>query len=282
MRTRSHKDANYHSVFTPKGVTLRYKYEDEKPFGKIKHPELLDVAINTKCLANCSYCYTSSLKSGINFPNIGGRIKNFFGPLEDERPYQVALGGAGEPTLHPNFKDAVRAFKELDILPNYTTNGMHLTDEVLEATLEYCGGVAVSNHKHLKWEKAVDKLTSLGVRTNIHVIVGENGTGDLVKDYYNQFPQVETIVILPYQIQGRAKEVEQEILLDEWKNCANIVNSIGDDDKFAFGALFYPFILKNPKLFPNVSIYEPEVFSGYLIMEDNPFVRVSSYNLNRR
>ena len=83
--------------------------------------------------------------------------------MEEHRPYQVAIGGAGEPTLHPDFCEVLKTSRELDIMPNYTTNGMHLSDKILYATKEYCGGVAVSTHKHLKWGKAVEKLSLIHI-----------------------------------------------------------------------------------------------------------------------
>jgi hypothetical protein len=57
----------------------------------------------------------------------------------------------------------------------------------------------------------------------------------------------------------------------------------GDDSNASVGtegALFYDFIGRNPELFSNVKVYEPELFSGYIIFnEENPPVRKSSYNL---
>jgi len=93
----------------------------------------------------------------------------------NERPYQVALGGSGEATAHPEFTAALQAFRELDIIPNYTTNGMHLSDPVLDATIEYCGGVAVSCHPHLErhWRDAIRKLCQLKIKLNLHVVVSD-------------------------------------------------------------------------------------------------------------
>ena len=229
-----------------------------------------------------SNCYTSALSTGTNFPNIIERFRNFFEPLGENRPYQVAIGGAGEPTLHPDFCEVLKTSRELDIMPNYTTNGMHLNDKILDATKEYCGGVAVSTHKHLKWGNAVDKLLNKKIRTNLHVIVGEEGSFDYMKACWEIFPEVETVVILPYQAQGRGKAIDEKIKVEEWQKCAKLVQE-HKGFKFAFGALFYPFMKEHPELFPDVKVYEPEVFSGYVMFdEEKPFVRKSSYNLEAK
>ena len=129
---------------------------------------------------NCHFCYTSAIKNGINYSNLTEKIEKWFGSLDkNQRPFQVAIGGGGEPTLHPEFPLAVEKFRELGIMPNYTTNGMHLTDEVMDATIKHCGGVAVSCHPHLDkvWKNAVKKLTNAGIRTNLHIRSEERRVG---------------------------------------------------------------------------------------------------------
>ena len=75
MRMRLDWDANYKAVFLPSGKTLRFKYDQSKPFSIPKTPEIEDVAINSKCLANCSYCYTSATAAGKNFDSFDRKFK---------------------------------------------------------------------------------------------------------------------------------------------------------------------------------------------------------------
>ena len=231
---------------------------------------------------NCHFCYTSAIKNGVNYAEIVKKIIGLFGPMsENERPFQVAIGGGGEPTLHPEFPAAVKAFKELGIMPNYTTNGMHLTPEVMQATIENCGGVAVSCHPHLEkvWKKAVKQLTDAGVRTNLHIIVGEPGSSEKFWEIYNEFKDsIEYFVLLPYQSAGRAVPIQTET---EWKALFDSLK-LNKPDNIAFGALFYPFLLENKDEYKgfDISLYEPEVMSGYLMLEDGDlFIRRSSYDL---
>jgi len=87
MRIRQYSDSNYKSVFF-NGKTVRMRLDNNKPILSIPTPELEDVAINSKCFANCSYCYTSALKSGSNFTNIVDKANSVWGSLPlNERPF---------------------------------------------------------------------------------------------------------------------------------------------------------------------------------------------------
>jgi len=144
MRQRKEITANYSSVFI-NGKTLRMPIIDTEPITELKYPEFYDVGINSLCYGRCPYCYTCATNKGVNFSNIVEKIKSFFGSMDlNERPYQVALGGSGEPTLHDKFIGVLKTFHDLNIAPNYTTNRMHLNDEIIDATKKYCGGVLIS------------------------------------------------------------------------------------------------------------------------------------------
>lgn len=270
-------DENYFALFdTETNVTLRFAPNPDKPILPLRYPEILDISLGTKCLANCPFCYTSAIKNGVNYPNLVEKIMDLFGNMnENQRPFQVAIGGGGEPTLHPDFIDALKAFHSLGILPNYTTNGMHLTPEILEATKQYCGGVAVSCHPHIPkiWENATINLFEYGIVTNLHIIVGEPGSTERFLDIYERFHNmIDYFVALPYQAAGRAKPIEVE---KEWDKFFALMPS----EKIALGALFYDYLLETGKKIPNLSLYEPEVMSGYVMLDENPIIRKSSYDL---
>ena len=186
MRVRIHPNYNYKAIFF-NGKTLRIAIDPTKDIYGLPHPEFYDIKITNKCFGNCPYCYQNSTRNDEHFDNIIEKTKEFFGPLSDNnKPFQVAIGG-GEPTLHPNFIELLKTFKELGIEPNYTTNGMNLTDEILEATKEYCGGVAISCHPHLRkyWEPAIYKLNKLGIVVNLHLVISDKASQDNFMYIYN-------------------------------------------------------------------------------------------------
>jgi hypothetical protein len=279
MRFRKDITANYKAVFLDNGKTIRFKLDNNKPFGKLAIPEIEDVAINDKCYANCSYCYTSATNKGSNFENILDKAKEVWGnqPLFN-RPFQIAIGGAGESTIHPQWCDFVKYVHGLQIVPNYTTNGMHLKEEILNCTEKYCGGVALSWHPHIEkvFHEAANKLKTVKTRLNFHIIVGDEQSLFDLQRLYDQYKDiVEYFVILPYQNVGRAKKIATE---NVWKQCFNWIGAV-KENKFAFGALFYGFLQKN-NVNLDMAIYEPEVFSGYRMLNDNyKTVYKSSYDL---
>lgn len=281
MRIR--KQGEYKSFFTNSFKTIRLSNTIPKT------PELLDVAINSQCKAACSYCYTSALKTGSNFDNIVDMANDIWGGMElNDRPFQIAIGGAGEPTLHPDFIPFIKSVRELEIIPNYTTNGMHLTKEVLEATEKYCGGVALSWHPHISkvFHKAIDMLSGIKTKLNVHIIVGydENSFNDLV-DIYNMYSDVvEYFVILPYQSVGRGESVDLDKKEDIWLRVFKWISNLPDDKKrkFAFGALFYGFLIRND-IPLQMSIYNPDVYSGYVLLDNNyKKIYKSSYELTEK
>lgn len=281
MKIRIDRDANYKAIFF-NYKTVRQRIDSSKPILSPKFAEIEDVAINNKCLAACSYCYTNAMKSGINFNNIVEKADQVWGSREmNDRPFQIAIGGAGESTMHPDWIPFVKKVNELGIVPNYTTNGMHLYPEILEATKKYCGGVAVSYHPHISkmFHEAIDKLSGFTSILNAHVIVSDsNSLSDLKAIFMAYRRLIDYFVVLPYQAAGRAVKIETE---STWKEMFTWINSLPNKlkSKFAFGALFYPYLQKNDVEL-NIDIYEPEIYSGYRIFDDSFMnLRKSSYDL---
>ena len=277
-------DSNYKSVFF-NGKTVRQRIDSSKPVSAPKFAEIEDVAINSKCFANCSYCYTSATKSGNNFDDVVGKALDVWGSVsQNERPFQIAIGGAGESTIHPDWVPFVKTVREMGIVPNYTTNGMHLTPKVINGTVDYCGGVAISYHPHLKeiFNSAIKKLsfiTEKGLKLNTHLIIGDQKSlFDAQAIYETYKDEIDYFVMLPYQVAGRATTIETD---QTWMELFIWIDSlpIERQKQFAFGALFYEWMLKN-QIPLNIDIYEPDIYSGYRIFDESyKVLRKSSYNL---
>ncbi|MGY5865267.1 MAG: radical SAM protein [Candidatus Thorarchaeota archaeon] len=146
------------------GFAMRWgKTKDDDPFWG-PSPELADISISNRCSNGCSFCYRDSEPEGPLMSVDDFRL------VMQQLPatFQLALGG-GEPTEHPDFIEFLKISREYGKVPNYTTNGTRLTQEIIEATKKYCGAVAVS------WSdialEAVDKFVKGGVKTNIHFIL---------------------------------------------------------------------------------------------------------------
>jgi hypothetical protein len=233
-------------------------------------------------VSNCHYCYTDAKKTGLNFENIIEKANLVWGSLNlEDRPFQIAIGGAGESTMHPDWIPFVKEVKALGIMPNYTTNGMHLSNDILKATGDYCGGVAISYHPHIQkiFHKSIEKFSTIKTKLNVHLIIGDEQSLIDCQNIYNlYYDKIDYFVLLPYQAHGRGKHIETKLVWDKLFKWINTVNS----KKFAFGALFYEYFTTN-KTDLNMSIYEPEIYSGYRMMDDSySILRKSSYDLRQK
>jgi len=214
-------------------------------------------------------CYQNSLDIENHPKNVVEKFKGFFEPMtQNQKPFQIAFGG-GEPTSHPLFAPLMITSHDMGIVPNYTTNGMWVdgTQEeiaaILHITKRYCGGVAVSTHPHLEkyWREAVELYLKKEIFTNLHVIIGNKKSIDDFINIYNEFKgRVKYFVLLPLTAQGRATES-----FVDWDYFKSKVE--GSPEDIAFGANFYPYLKKDKSRF-KVSLYEPEIMSGYLDLED--------------
>jgi len=280
IKTRREDSANYRAIWCG-GKTLRFAINPSKPITELKYPEFYDVKVTENCEGKCPYCYMDS-KPGAHNENVVEKIRTFFNSMPKESlPFQVALGG-GEPTSHPDFIKLLRMLKEeFDICPNYTTNGMFIDTifvndkqtRILNATKKYCGGVAISCHPHLKryWEGAARLYCKQGIRLNFHIIISDKESIDYFAEIYGSWKdKIDYFVLLPYGNQGRAeqKDIDWEYLIQKLPEKQN---------KIAFGANFYPYLLKGGHNI-KISLYEPEIMSKFLDAKDMK-IYPSSFNL---
>ena len=274
IKTREFKEHNYKAVWF-NGKTIRMTIDPNKEITELKYPEFYDVKVTGYCEGQCPWCYMSSSKESYHYESIVEKIKSYFGPMSlNERPFQVAIGG-GEPTSHPDFITSLKTFKELGIEPNYTTNGMCDDKEIIAAAKEYCGGVALSCHPHLRsyWESAAEKYIAAGIKLNFHLIISDSESINYFTEIYDKWKEsIDYFVLLPYTMQGRAiqKTINWKYLVEKLPN---------NTQKIAFGAGFYPYLLQKDHGI-KVSLYEPEIMSKFITLEGTGTMYPSSFSLN--
>jgi len=176
--------------------SLSYLRSD-KAFSPV--PETVDIKISDWCSHGCDYCYMDSTKKGEHAPK-ELLVKVFEGL--DTPPYQIAFGG-GEPTAHPDFPWFLQYTREKGTVPNYTTAGFILRQDVIDATNKYCGGVALTYHAfkgpeyfkgiYDKWKSALDPRVQL----NVHVLFDDDVVKSL-KDLIRVGLRNLNVVLLAY------------------------------------------------------------------------------------
>ena len=124
----------------------------------------------------------------------------------DMGTFQVALGG-GNPNQHPDFVEILEYTTSKGIVPNYTTNGRGLSDEILGATHKHCGAVAISVYPpYDESAREINRLIDNGIKTNVHFILDVISI-DTAIDWLNEPPEflagINAIVFLNYKPSGR-------------------------------------------------------------------------------
>lgn len=186
-------------------------YEDTcvDPF-MASFPELIDIGIMERCV--CSHkCNVDCYQKACDRTGNNMSLENFKWIVEQSKGkvFEFALGGAGDPDTHENFKEILELCAENYIVPNFTTSGICLNQESIDLCKKYCGAVAISEHYADYTDKAVEMLLKAGVKTNIHFVLN-NKTIDyaikILSGEVNYRPGINAIVFLLYKPVGLGKE----------------------------------------------------------------------------
>lgn len=181
---------------------------DIDPFA-LMYPNLMDIGIMGHCDNHCSFCYQGNIiEEHMTFEN--------YKKIMDQSKWlanQVALGGRGDPNLHPNFHDILSYTRSCGIVPNYTTSGIGLSKEQVKSSKEFCGAVAVSMYNKDYTFQALTDFMDAKCKTNIHfVLTSENVStaidilnGKDVWDNKVDMKRLNGIIFLLFKPQGMGK-----------------------------------------------------------------------------
>ena len=291
VKRRFFPEHNYNAIWhNLKTIRLGEGKASELPADQ---SEFYDVGINTKCNAECPFCYVSASGKGINYPSICETWKKWMdtfwerhnekGLVITNKPFQIAIGSTGEPTIHPEFCDFLKTVYETGVVPNYTTNGILLAQDnsisaqILAATSKYVGGVAVSfGNKNLREyaRKAIDKLLDV-TRVNIHhIISNKESVDEFIQEWLRYGDRVLYHVLLPLMPSGRSDSgIEDGV----WEYLESMIQK-HDIKNIAFGAHFIKYLRES-----NIKtwIYDEESFSKNIILTPNKVqITPSSFDLN--
>ena len=310
LKARHIPESNYFGLFVGESQSLRFRLDPNKPITKLSYldSEMYDVSVNNKCAGGCNYCYISALPTGTNYANVVDKAIKLFDrevttadpemvkealtlyfetdtyifdvknvPLST-KPFQVAIGGAGEPTMHPDLPEFLKTLRQLDIVPNYTTNGMHLPPKVLEAADKYVGGVSVTLHPHLEkhWRRALDAYSELNVKLHVHQIIYNKDDIARIEHFIQEYPNV-VVVLLPFQHVGfGANYTKQD--LEFYDELFDVIVENGWESRIAYGAGFYEYLGENNPV--GASLYGPHDYSCYLDLDNDGTLFRTSFEWN--
>jgi radical SAM protein with 4Fe4S-binding SPASM domain len=160
-------------------------------------PESVHLQLNNVCNLRCPSCYV-----GLQMEDHGSlpfeRLITLVDEMADIGVFQLALGG-GEPLMSPHFVAIVQHSRRRGILPNVTTNGHLLTEQLLTRIRGSIGEVRLSFNdgfsldRRLLMENAA-LLKACDVRFGFNVIVTRRNIGQLEEILR------ELIALHPYSI----------------------------------------------------------------------------------
>ena len=204
------------------------------------YPSMIDIGIMGHCKNKCSFCYQGDK----NEPNM--TLNNFKKIIDQSKELimQVALGGRGDPNHHENFREIIEYCRENNVIPNYTTSGIALTDEQIEIS-KLCGAIAVSAYDQTYTFSAIKRLQDAGIKTNIHFLFSSSSYLDAANLIYGydiwdkkvDLERLNAVIFLLFKPQGKGKEVKFLIpkLLPHLKTFVNALDSSTRTNKFKIG-----------------------------------------------
>lgn len=202
---RDYPEQHYRTLFHQQTGFFVRKEEDGWPEPKWAKagPELIDLSITNYCERGCTFCYREASKVEAVFISFND-VENIVSQASVCGTYQIALGG-GNPNQHPQFIDILRLIREKGIVPSYTTNGDGLEDEVLQATADYCGAMAVSvyaPYSEERYSQLLQRITNYGIKVNLHAIIRKE-TLDMWLKWLSEppafFRYVNALIFLNYK-----------------------------------------------------------------------------------
>ena len=215
------KENKFKAMFDPKtGFYMRTGVLDVDgidtgvdPFMTV-FPELLDIGVMGHCTHGekglCVKAGVQCYQSGLHKKEPNMSLANFKRIVDEckGKTFQFALGGRGDVDQHENFAEILQYCKENGIVPNFTSSGLGFTPEIATLCKQYCGAVAISWYRQEHTYRAIQMLLDVGVKTNIHYVLGKNSIDEAIERLENNdFPSgINAVIFLLHKPVGQGRE----------------------------------------------------------------------------
>lgn len=160
-------------------------------------PRVLQVSLTNACNKTCSFCYRPlEARSKWTFDDMLelAHVAADWGVLE------FAFGG-GEPTVFPRFAELVRRiWDETQICPNFTTNGLRLSREMLREMRGAYGQIQLSVYDEDDTAGIIERLVDEGARFGLNYLVTPTRAKTLERDLLEFMSMgVRDVLLLSYK-----------------------------------------------------------------------------------
>jgi len=227
------------TIFNPlTGALIRFKLEKpfrQEPIMKASTPDFVDIKITDMCTENCKYCYQDSKPDGMHADIFV--IQDVAEALGQIGVFEAAIGG-GDTMSYPNLTQALRCFRDNNIVPNITTRSFSWIAEnkKRKETFPLVGKVGISVETQEEAKNALSLAERYDVldKVTLHYVVGTST--ELFGIIRTAVAFNTPVVLLGYKNVGRGKNFSP--YPTNWKE---IVKEF----------------FQNSRLFPRISIDTP-------------------------
>lgn len=228
------KSDNYNYVFNKKtGMFMRWgKNMKDDPI-MAPSPEIADIEISSGggCKGGCSYCYKRNNEPS---PLINMTLEQYKIILDKINPFntltQVALG-IEDVSTNPEFWEIMAYTRSKEIMPNYTTNGFEVDEEIARKTASICGAVAVSWHKKDVAINAINHFIDAGMeQVNIHFVLAKETVEEahrVIDIIAREKIKIRAIVFLGYKHKNPSSPLTYGVDIDDYRNIASHCKEVG-------------------------------------------------------
>lgn len=259
---RMRKEKNFISFFDEitgmyirTGIMKNGKDSGRDPFMS-SFPELLDVGIMGHCIHGqrglCIRAGVECYQDGLHRNDANMDIDDFAAIARQcsGRTYQFALGGCGDPDQHENFADILEICEKEGIVPNFTTSGIGLTENIVELCKKHCGAVAVSWYRSEYTIRAIRMLTEVGIKTNIHYVLSKDTIEEAIERLAKHtFPEtVNAVIFLLHKPVGLGKS--ENMITMGHKLLPDMIHMIDSDEigyKIGFDSCTVPALINETR-----------------------------------
>lgn len=183
-------------------------------------PRVLQVSLTNTCNKQCAFCYRPlDAKSEWTFDDMLelAHVASEWGVLE------FAFGG-GEPTIFPRFAELMRRiWEETEICPNFTTNGLRLSREMLRELRDTYGQIQLSVYDEDDTDAIIERLVDEDARFGLNYLVTPERAETLERDLLGFMAAgVRDVLLLSYKGQDRGMHLSPSQMLELDEKLARI------------------------------------------------------------
>ena len=183
-------------------------------------PPLVWLELTRRCNLKCEHCY---IDGGLARPNEMGsqQIHAIIDELAEMGVWAIAVTG-GEPTLHPDFSEFVHHARQRGLLVGIATNGMFLSQKLLESLpkdgvvisvslddLHIAGGRSDAEFRSAS--KSILRAQAMGFPTNIMTNTHRRNVGKLTGMMEWAEKHGVSVRSVPFSPLGRGKSVAKKL-----------------------------------------------------------------------